>query len=115
MTAGRGFLITAMQVRMGRAALRLGVRDVASAARVAIGTISRVEAGQPANDSTLEAIQLALESLGLEFIFEKGDGIGVRLRPGLSSDVIGFDSKPSFRSHHLTRQAPAGVLSKLSV
>ena len=107
-------LITALQARMGRAALRLGVRDVASAARVAIGTISRVEAGLPANESTLEAIQLALESLGLEFIFENGDGIGVRLRPGLSSDVVGFDWKPSFRSHHLTRQAPIKLAAKLS-
>lgn len=100
---------------MGRAALRLGVRDVAGVARVSIGTVSRVEAGMAANESTLAAIQRALESLGLEFIFEDDEGVGVRLKPGISPDRIGFDWKPSFRSHHLTRQAPAAVLSKLNV
>ena len=107
-------MITALQARMGRAALRLGVRDVAAVARVSIGTVSRVEAGMTANESTLAAIQQALESLGLEFIFENNEGVGVRLKPGLSPDMVGFDWKPSFRSHHLTRQAPKAVLSKLS-
>lgn len=66
-------IITPLQARMGRAALRLGVRDVASAARVAIETVSRVEAGLTANESTPAAIQRALESLGLDFIFENGE------------------------------------------
>ena len=108
-------MITALQARMGRAALRLGVRDVATAARVSVGTVSRVEAGLAANESTLAAIQQALESLGLVFIFENDEGVGVRLKPGINPNFVGFDWKPSFRSHHLTRQAPAAVLSKLNV
>ncbi len=64
---------------MARAALRLGVRDVAKAAKVSPATLSRVEADQPANASTLAAIRAALEAAGVEFIEENGGGPGVRL------------------------------------
>jgi DNA-binding LacI/PurR family transcriptional regulator len=64
---------------MARAALKLGVRDVAKAAKVSPATLSRVEADQPANASTLAAIRTALEAAGVEFT--NGDAPGVRLRP----------------------------------
>ncbi len=65
---------------MARAALKLGVRDVAKAAQISPATLSRVEADQPANASTLAAIRTALEAAGVEFIPEDGGGAGLRLR-----------------------------------
>ena len=58
--------------------MKLGVRDVAKAAKVSPATLSRVEADQPANASTLAAIRAALEAAGVEFT--NGEAPGVRLR-----------------------------------
>jgi hypothetical protein len=63
---------------MARAALKLGVRDVAQAARVSPTTVIRVEADLPANAATVAAIRTALEAAGAEFT--NGDAPGVRLR-----------------------------------
>jgi transcriptional regulator with XRE-family HTH domain len=65
---------------MARGALKMGVRDVAAAARVSPATVSRIEADLPSNASTLAAIRTALEAAGVEFIAENGGGPGVRLR-----------------------------------
>jgi transcriptional regulator with XRE-family HTH domain len=65
---------------MARAALKLGVREVAAAAKVSPATVTRVEADQPANASTLAAIRAALEAAGVIFVAENGEGPGVRLR-----------------------------------
>ncbi len=65
---------------MARAALKLGVRDVAAAAKVSPATVTRIESDQPANASTLAAIRTTLEAAGVEFIEENGGGPGVRLR-----------------------------------
>ena len=70
----------ATQVRMARAALKLSVRDLGSAAKVSPNTVTRVEAGLAVNNSTLASIQRAFEDLGVEFISESGAGPGVRLR-----------------------------------
>ena len=71
-------MITGSQARMARAGLRMGVREVAAAAKVSPATLSRVEADQPANASTLAAIRAALEAAGVEFT--NGDAPGVKLR-----------------------------------
>jgi len=68
------------QARMARAALKLGVRDVAALAKVSPNTVTRVEAGLAVNNSTMEAIRRALEAAGVIFVEENGDGPGVRLR-----------------------------------
>jgi transcriptional regulator with XRE-family HTH domain len=73
-------MITGSQMRMARAALKMGVRDVAAAARVSPATVTRAEADQPVNASTVAAIRAALEAAGVEFIEENGGGPGVRLR-----------------------------------
>jgi transcriptional regulator with XRE-family HTH domain len=65
---------------MARAALKLGVRDLAAAANVSPNTVTRVEADQSANSSTLGAIQRALEAAGVVFIPENGGGPGIRLK-----------------------------------
>jgi transcriptional regulator with XRE-family HTH domain len=66
---------------MARAALQMGVRDVAKAAGVSPTTVADLENGnripQP---RTLAAIRSALEAAGVIFVAENGDGPGVRLR-----------------------------------
>jgi transcriptional regulator with XRE-family HTH domain len=74
-------MITGDQLRMARAALKLGVREVAELAEVAPMTISRIENGQSSGQGeTLAKIRRALERAGVEFIAENGGGAGVRLK-----------------------------------
>ena len=72
--------MNADQARMARAALKLSVRDVASAAKVSPNTVTRLEAGLTVNASTIAAIRAALESAGVIFVEENGEGPGVRLK-----------------------------------
>ena len=65
---------------MARAALQIGVRDLAAMAKVSPNTVARFERGDSLYDRTVEAIQRALEAAGVEFIAENGGGRGVRLR-----------------------------------
>ncbi|SCB53183.1 Helix-turn-helix domain-containing protein [Rhizobium lusitanum] len=71
-------MLNADQIRMARAALRWGVRDLASRANITAATVTRIEAGRPGYAATLEAIQVAFEAAGIEFIPENGGGVGVR-------------------------------------
>jgi len=48
-------------------------------AKVATGTITRLEAGEVLKPRTVEAIQHAFEKAGIEFI--DGDKPGVRVKP----------------------------------
>jgi DNA-binding XRE family transcriptional regulator len=66
--------------RMARAALQIGIRDLAKLAKVSPNTISRLERGEALNRSTLEAIQRAFTKAGVELIPENGGGAGVRLQ-----------------------------------
>ena len=68
-----------VQCRMARAALGLGVRELASAAKVSIDTVARFERGDELKERTIDALQHALEAAGVEFIDENGGGAGVRL------------------------------------
>jgi transcriptional regulator with XRE-family HTH domain len=70
--------ITAAQCRMARAALRIGVLELAAMAKVATGTITRLEAGEELKPRTLDAIQAAFEKAGVEFT--NGDAPGVRVK-----------------------------------
>lgn len=72
--------ISPAQSRMARAALQLGVREVASLAEVSPNTIARLERGEALQPRTLAAIRAALETAGVIFVDENGDGPGVRLR-----------------------------------
>lgn len=65
---------------MARIALGLGVRELAVLAKVAPGTVSRFEAGEELKERTVDALQSALESAGIIFIDQNGNGPGVRLR-----------------------------------
>ena len=72
--------MTSEQCRMARAALSLGVRDLATAANVSTNTVTRLERGESLYPRTVDAIRTALETAGVEFIPENGGGAGVRLR-----------------------------------
>ena len=71
-----------VQSKMARAALGLTVRGLAELAGVSHDTIVRMEAGQELKPRTLDAIRAALESAGVIFVDENGEGPGVRLRKG---------------------------------
>jgi transcriptional regulator with XRE-family HTH domain len=74
-------MITPIQVRMARAALGWGVRELSEKAGVATNTVSRFENGFGAMVETLIRIQSALENAGVIFIAaNQAGGPGVRLR-----------------------------------
>jgi len=72
--------LTIEQCKMARAALGLGVRDLARLAKVSPNTVTRFERGESLNPRTIDALKAALEKTGVEFIPENGKGAGVRLR-----------------------------------
>jgi len=76
--------MNAVQCKMARAALGLGVRELATLADVSPNTIARLERGEAMRESTLTAIGAALEAAGVEFIPENGGGAGVRLKKKLA-------------------------------
>jgi transcriptional regulator with XRE-family HTH domain len=69
-----------IQLRMARAAVGWGVRELAKEAGVTANTVTRIENGADAKQSTMDRLRQALESAGIEFIDENGGGPGVRLR-----------------------------------
>jgi transcriptional regulator with XRE-family HTH domain len=74
-------MITPSQIRMARAALGWGVRELAERAGVAANTVSRFENASGAMVDTLARMQAALERGGVIFIpADDTGGPGVRLR-----------------------------------
>jgi transcriptional regulator with XRE-family HTH domain len=69
-----------VQLKMARAAVGWGVRDLAKKAGVTANTVTRIENGADAKQSTMDRLQQALEAAGIEFIEENGGGLGVWLR-----------------------------------
>ena len=69
-----------VQLKMARAAVGWGVRVLAKKAGVTANTVSRIENGADAKQSTIDRLQQALEAAGVEFIDDNGGGPGVRLR-----------------------------------
>jgi hypothetical protein len=55
-----------------RAALRLGVRELAALAEVAPGSVARFEAGLTLQARTVAAMRAALEKAGIQFEVGKG-------------------------------------------
>jgi len=75
-------------MRMARAALGWGVRELAEKAGVTANTVSRIELGADAKQSTIVAIKAAFESAGVIFVAENGEGAGVRLRKTHSHEAL---------------------------
>ncbi len=81
-----------VQCRMARAALGLGVRELAAAAKVSIDTVARFERGDELKERTIDALQRALEAAGVEFT--NGDQPGVRLTMAAARHSAGLASAP---------------------
>jgi transcriptional regulator with XRE-family HTH domain len=75
-------VLTPIQVKLGRTALGLGLRELAIAADVAPSTITRYETGKGGmHTGTLERVQKVLEDGGIIFIAaDAAGGPGVRLK-----------------------------------
>lgn len=75
--------ISSEQIRAARALLRWEQKDLASASKVSLPSVKRLE-GQPgvlaAQPRTVEALVGALENAGIVFVAENGEGPGVRLK-----------------------------------
>jgi hypothetical protein len=72
--------LDATQCKMARAALGIGVQDLAAMAGASPDAVFRFEKGETLHQRTVIAIREALELAGVEFIDENGRGAGVRLR-----------------------------------
>jgi hypothetical protein len=68
--------LTGRQCKAGRALLAWKVTDLATAARVAAGTLIKIEHDEPVHHRSHDAVRQALEAAGIEFL----NGTGVRLR-----------------------------------
>lgn len=75
-------MITSEQIRAARQMVKVTAKDLATLSGVGVATIRRFELmdGVPSgNARSLDLIQKALESLGIEFIGGPDDAPGVRL------------------------------------
>lgn len=87
-------MLNSSQVRMARAALGWGVRDLAQKADVNVNTVTRIEKGGKATIGVLTRVQDALESAGIVFLEPgqiKGDGYGVRVLPNIDGWLVNLD------------------------
>jgi transcriptional regulator with XRE-family HTH domain len=76
-----------VQLRMARAAVGWGVRELAAQAGVTANTITRIENGADAKQSTIEALRRALEAAGIEFT--NGNEPGVRVTKAAATSIDG--------------------------
>lgn len=67
------------QSRMARAALKMGIRDVATNAKVSTNTLIRLEAGEELKQRTLEDLRRIYEDAGVKFI-DADEWVGVMVR-----------------------------------
>src|SRR5450631_1689335 len=89
-----------VQCRMARAALGLGVRELAAAAKVSIDTVARFERGDELKERTVDALQRALEGAGVEFT--NGEQPGVRLAKAAAAR----SAEPASASNPTAAKAP---------
>jgi transcriptional regulator with XRE-family HTH domain len=105
-------ILTPIQCRMARAALGLGVRELAAAAKVSIDTVARFERGDELKERTIEALQRTFEAAGVEFT--NGDKPGVRLTRAAAarSAETAEATKPSAAAKAVRRQTANGPRKK---
>lgn len=76
-------MISGVQIRSARAAVRWSASELARQSGVSVPTIQRLEQFDglpPSRSSTLMDIRRALEAAGIEFIGSPDDGPGIRIR-----------------------------------
>ncbi len=76
-----------VQLRMARAAVGWSVRELAKQAGVTANTVTRIENGADAKQSTIDALRRALEAAGVEFM--NGDQVGVRVSNSAAQRATG--------------------------
>jgi transcriptional regulator with XRE-family HTH domain len=81
-----------VQLRMARAAVGWGVRELAKEAGVTANTVTRIENGADAKRTTMTALQGALEAAGIQFT--NGERPGVRLVRRPAPAIERSDSAP---------------------
>jgi len=77
-------MISGIQIRCARSALRWSVQELAGRSMVSTSTIKRIEAqdGIPsATDANLAALKSTFENAGITFIGSPDDGPGIQLHP----------------------------------
>lgn len=75
-------MITAEQIRAGRAAIGWSAEQLAKSAGIVRRTVVAIESAQgvpSANAQTLQKIKVALEAAGIEFIGSPEDRPGIRI------------------------------------
>lgn len=79
--------LTSTQIRGARAMLGWSMVALAKAARVSISTLKRVEdeGPRPVSDAILAMVRDTLETEGVRFLADDGNGLGVRLRTARSA------------------------------
>jgi transcriptional regulator with XRE-family HTH domain len=102
----------AIQLRMARAAIGWGVRELAEKAGVTANTVTRIENGADAKQSTINALQRALEAAGIEFT--NGDQPGVRLTKAAAAGSAepASGSKPTVAAKKVVRAKTAKATGK---
>jgi transcriptional regulator with XRE-family HTH domain len=76
-------MISGVQIRSARAALKWSAQELANKAGVSLPTIKRfeqVDGIPPSRSSTLMDVKTALEGAGIEFVGAPEDRPGIRLR-----------------------------------
>lgn len=79
----KDFSLTGRQIAAARALIDMRQTALADAAAISVPTLKRMEAcsgqacGMPNN---VDAVRRALESAGVEFLGQNGQGVGIRLR-----------------------------------
>ena len=102
----------AIQLRMARAAVGWGVRELAKKAGITANTVTRIENGSDAKQSTMDALQRALEAAGIEFT--NGEQPGVRLTKAgaaQSSELVSA-SNPAVGAKSARRKTAKAVEKK---
>ena len=78
-------MISREQLRMARAALGWGVRDLASRTGLGVSTVTRFENGADVYSETLRKIEAILEGEGIRLGKDDDGSLWVRLKPGFSA------------------------------
>jgi transcriptional regulator with XRE-family HTH domain len=76
-------MLSGLQIRAARAALRWTTEELAARSGITSRTVKRLEQVNgvpPSRSSSLQSIQAALEAAGIEFIGTPGDRPGIRMR-----------------------------------
>jgi hypothetical protein len=81
-------MVTSAQLRAARSLLNWTVRDLSEKAAVHRNTITRAETDATAHGHAVAQVVRTLESAGVIFVEENGEGPGVRMRKRKPGDIV---------------------------